>query len=162
MLHPADGYRRLKPPSGHLPDTAYGSSILIGPIEEAGRPVVDLAAVDVDPVPAGRFRLVFARGGSGSVQLEKAEPGHATLRIRLDPPLTGGRPFAALRSMFVSPAVADAADVTWRPATDAPWQTQPVMAFSAATVASARFGRNVPSSHNTSAPNLTFDAFTGQ
>lgn len=160
VLYPADGYWRVKPlPPEHLADTAYGSSFLIGPIEDAGRPVVDLADIEIDPA-AGRFRLAFRRGGTGSVQLEDAEPGRTTLRVHLDPPVEGARPFAALRSMFVSAEKADASDVTWRPSPDSPWQTQPIMTFDAATVASVRFGRSVISRHNTSAPDLTFEAFS--
>jgi hypothetical protein len=162
VLYPADGYWRVKPlPPDHMPVTAYGSSFLIGPIEAAGRPVVDLATIDIEPT-AGRFRLAFARGGTGSVQVEDAEPGRTALRVHLDPPVTGSRPFAALRSMFVSPEMADASEVMWRASPEGPWQTQPIMTFGQATVESVRFGRSVVSRHNTSAPDLTFETFSGQ
>lgn len=162
VLYPADGYWRVKPlPPALLADTAYGSSFLIGPIEEVGRPLVDLARVDIDPA-AGRFNLAFARGGTGSVEVEDAEPGRTTLGVRLNPPVMGGQPFAALRSMFVSPEMADASEVTWRASPEVPWQMQPIMTFGRAMVESVRFGRSVVSRHNTSAPDLTFEAFSGQ
>ena len=162
VLYPADGYWRLKPlPPAHLADTAYGSSFLIGPIEAGARPVVELSSIDFDPV-ARRFDLVFARGGRGSLQVEDIAIGQAVLRIRLDPPIEPGQPFAVLRSMFVSPQVADASEVAWRgtPAADAAWRTEPIMAFGEATVDAVRFGRSVVSRHNSSAPDLTFGDFS--
>ncbi len=159
VLYPADGYWRLKPlPPAYLADSGYGSSFLIGPIEKAGRPFVDLAHIDIDPA-LGTFRLAFARGGGGLLQVEEMAPGHIVLQVSLDPPVDNLQPFAALRSMFVSPEMADATDVTWRDAPDHPRQTQPIMTFGATTVESVRFGRSIVSRHNTSAPDLTFRGF---
>lgn len=159
VLYPADGYWRVKPlPPSHLVETAYGSSFLIGPIEQAGRPVVDLARVDIEPA-AGRFHLFFSRGGTALLQLESADPGRATLAVRFDPPIDSSHPFAALRSMFVSPDVADASEVTWRENANSPWRSEPIMAFTSATVESVRFGRRLVAHHNTSAPDLTFADF---
>ena len=43
VLYPADGYWRARPlPPQNLRWSAYGSSFLIGPVETAGRPFVDI------------------------------------------------------------------------------------------------------------------------
>jgi hypothetical protein len=50
VLYPADGYWRAKPlPPAQLPDSAYGSSFLFGPVEEDGRPLVAIRALEFDP-----------------------------------------------------------------------------------------------------------------
>ena len=43
VLYPADGYWRARPlPPQNLRWSAYGSSFLVGPVETAGRPFVDI------------------------------------------------------------------------------------------------------------------------
>ncbi|HML14667.1 MAG TPA: hypothetical protein VK456_15275, partial [Xanthobacteraceae bacterium] len=43
VLYPPDGYWRARPlPPAHMRWSAYGSSFLIGPIENEGRPFVDI------------------------------------------------------------------------------------------------------------------------
>lgn len=158
VLYPSDGYWRLKPlPTAPLADGAYGSSFLIGPIEEQGRPLVRLTSVTFDPGDR-TFHLQFRSGGQGSVRVDAINDRQAVLEVALDPPVKDGRPFAALRSMFVSPQVADVAEVAWRAEPEG-WRVQTIgKPFDEPTTA-VRFGRSDISTHNSSAPDLLFEGF---
>jgi len=159
VLYPADGYWRARPlPPDHLRYSAYGSSFLIGPIEVRERPLVDLTAVVYDPEKRS-FRLGFARGGGATLTLVALDGERIDLSVTFDRGISGDRPFAALRSMFVTEFNADVARVAWRgPGADA-WREQPIMAFTAATALELWAGRVVPSRHNTSAPDMIFSRF---
>ncbi|MCU0839628.1 MAG: hypothetical protein MUE49_13030 [Rhodospirillales bacterium] len=159
VLYPADGYWRLKPlPPPHLAASAYGSSFLIGPIEIDGRPLVRLAAIRFEPA-ADRFHLTFARGGEASLRVTSLSPERADVAVAFSPPSRAEPAFAALRSMFVSPAVADVAEVRWQRGAGEAWQSEPILGFGEVTAVAVRFARAVPSRHNTSAPDLQFDRF---
>lgn len=155
VVYPSDGYWRIKPlpPRGRR-DSAYGSSFLVGPIEEDGRPLVRIAAIRFDPATL-TFRLQFTRGGQGFVRVTEASPQATTLALELDPPLARRQPFAALRSMFVTPQQADVAIASW----PAKPSGEPILEFGSFSAPSVRFGRLVPSRHNLSAPDLVFDRF---
>jgi hypothetical protein len=158
VLYPADGYWRAKPlPPTGFPETAYGSSFLIGPIEEAGRPLVALSDIEFDPVQLS-FALAFARGGSGRLTVTDARPDGLDLEIALTPPVPAGRPFAALRSMFVTPLQADVSEAGWRTASGIE-ERQPILDFATASVVEARFGRVAKSLHNLSAPDFVLGGF---
>jgi len=165
VLYPADGYWRPKPlPPAHLSDSAYGSSFLIGPVEASpeprSRPLVELTAVHFRPADL-TFSLVFARGGGAMVRIVEATPERLALDVGFEAPFDGERPFAALRSMFVSETVADTALASWQTSVDAPWQTAPILALGDVSAVAIGFVRHVPSSHNTSAPDLSFRRFHG-
>src|SRR5215468_8607631 len=50
VLYPPDGYWRARPlPPAHMRWSAYGSSFLVGPIEDAARPFVDVSEVKFEP-----------------------------------------------------------------------------------------------------------------
>jgi hypothetical protein len=159
VLYPQDGYWRMRPlaPAGMAP-TAFGSSFLIGPIEPAARPYVDLTEVAFDP-QALSFTLKFARGGSAAVRAGGAEQNRQVLDVALDRPIEKG-PFAALRSMYVSETNNDVARIAVR-AADAPgWRESAVMAFERASASEVWAGRTTPSRHNSSAPDMAFSAFS--
>jgi hypothetical protein len=161
VLYPADGYWRARPlPPEHLSYSAYGSSFLIGPIETAGRPFVDIRDIAFDPATR-TFRLVFARGGTAMLRLDAVDREHITLDVTFDRAIASG-PFAALRSMFVTETNADAAQVTWRTPGGKAYEAAPIMAFGHADVMELWAGRNLPSRHNTSAPDMIFRSFTGE
>ncbi len=158
VLYPADGYWRLKPlPPPHLADSAYGSSFLIGPIEEKGRPLVEITDVLFQPATRA-FHLTFAAGGRASVTIGAVRAEQAAVDVRFDPPAGSGA-FAALRSMFVTPEFADAAEVHWQPEAGGPTSRAAIMDFRQASAHTVRFGRSTPSRHNTSAPDLLFHRF---
>ncbi len=158
VVYPADGYWRVKPlPPPALADSAYGSSFLFGPVEEDGRPFVAIRRIDFEPATL-TFRLQFRNGMRGEVRVATATAARTTLALSLDRALPAGRPFAALRSMFVTPAQADVAIASW-PGTALAQLSAPILEFSRFRAPAARFGRVVQSMHNLSAPDLVFDAF---
>ena len=160
VLYPADGYWRARPlPPQNLRWSAYGSSFLVGPVETAGRPFVDIKDVAFDP-EARSFTLNFVRGGSAILRLDKLDQERIVLDVALGAPVAAERPFAALRSMFVTEGNADVARVGWRGRDNAETRETPVMAFTRAIVAELWAGRTVPSRHNTSAPDMIFRNFT--
>jgi len=159
VVYPSDGYWRLKPlPPPALADSAYGSSFLFGPIEEGERPFVSIRSIVFEPATM-TFRLHFRDGSAGVLTVASATRERTSLSLALDPPVAVGRPFAALRSMFVSTDQADVALASW--ATEPAGQASaPVLAFGQFRARAARFGRVEPSRHNLSAPDLVFDAFS--
>ncbi len=160
VLYPADGYWRARPlPPEHLSYSAYGSSFLIGPVETAGRPFVDIRDVDFDPATLS-FRLAFARGGEATLRLDAVDREHIALDVKLDRAIAA-RPFAALRSMFVTETNADVARVAWRTAGGKAYEGAPIMSFGHADAEELWAGRRLPSRHNTSAPDMIFRSFTG-
>jgi len=162
VLYPPDGYWRARPLSPpQLPFSAYGSSFLIGPVETAGaRPFVDITDIAVDPA-TGTFRLSFARGGQAVLALKTVDRDHTVLEVTFEGAVVG-RPFAALRSMFVTETNADVARVAWLAPGGKAFEEAPVMSFGHAEATELWAGRRLPSRHNTSAPDMVFRAFTAE
>jgi hypothetical protein len=159
VLYPADGYWRARPlPPQNLRWSAYGSSFLVGPIETAGRPLVDIEDIAFEP-ETHTFALSFVRGGSATVRLDKLDQDRLVLDVNFSEAIGAEGPFAALRSMFVTEGNADVAHVGWREKGSAAWNKSPVMEFSRASAAELWAGRLVPSRHNTSAPDMAFRDF---
>ncbi len=159
VLYPADGYWRARPlPPANLRWSAYGSSFLVGPIETAGRPLVDIKDISFEP-ETHTFTLNFARSGNATLRLDKLDQDRIVLDVNLSAPIGADRPFAALRSMFVTEGNSDVAQVGWRAKGSATWMKAPVMDFSHASAAELWAGRMVPSRHNTSAPDMVFRDF---
>lgn len=158
VLYPGDGYWRARPlPPPHLRWSAYGSSFLVGPVEVDGRPIVDLAEVVYDPA-ARAFAFRFARGGGGTLRLSHLDAERIVLDVGFDRAVAG-RPFAALRSMFVTEINADVAHVGWRAKAAENWSEEPVMRFVRGEAVELWAGRKLPSRHNTSAPDMVFRGF---
>jgi hypothetical protein len=160
VLYPADGYWRARPlPPPHLGYSAYGSSFLVGPVEMTGRPFVDIKEIAFDPASL-TFHLAFARGGGASLHVSGVDEERITIEVRLDAAIEGSRPFAALRSMFVTETNADAARTSWRVPGSQAYEVAPVMDFRRATALEFWAGRRLPSRHNTSAPDMIFRDFS--
>jgi hypothetical protein len=160
VLYPADGYWRARPlPPEHLSYSAYGSSFLIGPVETLGRPFVEIRDIAFDPA-ALTFRLAFARGGEATLHVDAVDREHIALDVKFDTAIEG-RPFAALRSMFVTETSADVAQVAWRVNGGKAYEAAPIMSFGRADALELWAGRRLPSRHNTSAPDMIFRSFTG-
>jgi len=167
VLYPADGYWRARPLApmqlGWQPDpllpTAYGSSFLVGPVEQKGRPFVDLTEVVFEPEKSA-FSLKFAGGSSATLHIGLLDD----TRIALDVLFEGkiAPQFAALRSMFVAPDNADVAIAWWKNSGHIGHAAIPIMKFDGASVSEFRAGRARPSRHNTSAPDMVFKDFMGQ
>jgi hypothetical protein len=160
VLYPQDGYWRLRPlaPPDRAP-TAFGSSLLIGPVEVAGRPIVKLKEVGFEP-RTHTFTLAFERGGSASVKMAKVDQNVHALDVAFDRPIDG-RPFAALRSMYVTDFNNDAARVAVRDKGAKGWREEPIMGFKRALASDVWAGRVAPSRHNTSSPDMVFKGFAG-
>jgi hypothetical protein len=158
VLYPADGYWRARPlPPAHLRWSAYGSSFLIGPVEKAGRPLVDIKDIAFDPATR-TFRLNFARGGSATLRLDKLDQERIVLDVSLDTSVAGA-PFASLRSMFVTDTNNDVARVAWRTRGAPSWTQEPIMSFKRADAVELWAGRTIASRHNLSAPDMVFRDF---
>jgi hypothetical protein len=158
VLYPPDGYWRARPlPPAHLRWSAYGSSFLVGPVESAGRPLVDIKDIAFDPATRS-FRLSFARGGAASLRLDALDQERIALDVTLEAPISGA-PFAALRSMFVTQVNNDVGEIGWRSKGSQAWRQEPVMTFKRADTVELWAGRTVPSRHNLSAPDMVFREF---
>ena len=160
VVYPADGYWRAKPlPPVFLDDTAYGSSFLIGPIAEDGRPYVAIREIEFEPATQ-TFRLHFRNGTRGTLTVAEATRSGIDLAITLDTPLPADQPFAALRSMFVTTRQADVAVAVWPQTQPAQSAQAPIMDVTRIRAPAARFGRIEPSTHNLSAPDMVFEGFS--
>lgn len=160
VLYPADGYWRARPlPPSNLSWSAYGSSFLIGPVETEGRPLVDIKDIAYDPATR-TFTLDFVRGGNATLRVDKLDGERIVLDVTLSKAAGTQRPFAALRSMFVSEGNSDVARIQWRAKDSQLWRQEQVMEFKRASAAELWAGRLVPSRHNTSAPDMVFRDFS--
>jgi hypothetical protein len=160
VLYPQDGYWRLRPlaPAGLAP-TAFGSSFLIGPVEVEGRPLVKIREVAFDP-KTRTFTLAFERGGAATVKMASTDRNRHTLEVAFDRSVDG-RPFAALRSMYVTDFNNDVARIAVRETGAKGWREDAIMAFARATATDVWTGRIAPSRHNTSSPDMVFSGFSG-
>lgn len=159
VVYPGDGYWRARPlPPPHLRWTAYGSSFLVGPVETAGRPIVDIAAMAFDPATRS-FDMEFVRGGRGTLRLAHLDQDRIELEVALSQPVGGDRPFAALRSMYVTETNNDVARLAWRGSGER-YEEVPVMRVGEARVSELWAGRHIPSRHNTSAPDHILRRFS--
>jgi len=157
VLHAADGYWRLRPlPLPQFGGAVYGSSFLVGPVEESTRPYVRIREVRIDP-KAMAFHLSFRLGGTADLKVAEVDHQRLRLSVALNPPVEG-RPFLALRSMYVAPDNADTAELHVT-AADGKASTLPVVGFGEVKARAFGFERSVPSRHNTSAPDILFSGF---
>jgi hypothetical protein len=159
VLYPADGYWRIRPlPPAHMGWSAYGSSFLVGPVEVEGRPIVKIKAVAFD-VKTMTFTIDFEQGGSARVKIANLDQDRLGLDVQLDKGIED-KPFAAMRSMYVTEFNADVARVAVREAGAKGWREEPILPFKGAKATDLWAGRLVPSHHNTSAPDMIFNSFT--
>jgi hypothetical protein len=159
VLYPQDGYWRIRPkaPQGLAP-TAFGSSFLLGPIEQDGRPIVRIKEIVFDP-PTKTFTLNFERGGSVAIKVATVDQNKHTLDVAFDKPIDG-RPFAALRSMFITDFNNDVQRVAVREKGAKGWREDGIMTFKRATATDVWAGRTAISRHNTSSPDMVFSTFS--
>jgi hypothetical protein len=164
VFYPPDGYWRARPlPPSHLRSTAYGSSFLFGPLENAGRPVVNLKEVEFFP-ETKTFKLSFKDGTTGSLKLETLDENRLVLDAKLDQGVkSDGQAFAALRSMYITSFNNDAAQVAVRDPAAQGWREEALMSFGqgGSPVKATDFwaGRHHYSRHNTSSPDMLFRGF---
>jgi hypothetical protein len=159
VLYPQDGYWRPRPmtPAG-VRATSYGSSFLIGPVEDEGRPIVKFKEVVFDP-KTRTFSLAFERGGAATLKIVKADQNRLALDVAFDRPIDG-RPFAMLRSMYVTEFNNDVARIAVREKGAKGWREDNIMKFDRATATDIWAGRLSPSQHNTASPDVVFNSFS--
>lgn len=160
VVYPPDGYLRVHPlPPEHLTWSAYGSSFLVGPIEtDAGRPVVNLREIAFEPA-SRRFHLRYRDGSTGTLVLRSTDAHRTVLDVAFDGMKDGERPFAALRSMYVTEYNADVARIALKDPAARGWYEASILGFAGASATDVWMGRVVPSRHNTSAPDMVFRGF---
>ena len=158
-MYPADGYWRLKPlPLPRFKDGVYGSSFVLGPIVDAGRPAADIVSIAIDAKPLS-FRLSFADGSQARVRVAEISRRRTALDVTMAPATKDDRAFVVLRSMYVAPDNADTSEVRWKDRVGAAARTSTLPAVATLRAAEVQFGRSLPSRHNTSAPDLRFSDF---
>ncbi|WP_293856507.1 hypothetical protein [uncultured Alsobacter sp.] len=157
VLYPMDGYWRARPlPPERLPQVAYGTSFLVGRVDEKQRPFVAIKSIKFDP-RAKIFELTFPKGDVTTVRVESVTDQATKIEVMFEKPVSG-RPFAALRSMFVTDANADSAVVAYRQPWKKGWEQRHVMDFRGTQASELWLGRTMTSRHNTSAPDtLIYD-----
>lgn len=160
VVYPQDGYWRARPlPPSHLPATAYGSSFLFGPIEQDGRPVVNIREIEFEP-KTNSFKLSFKDGTSGSLTLASVDENRMVLDAVLDKPVPDGKAFLALRSMYVTEFNNDVARIAVREPGAKGWREEPLMPFKGGRATDIWMGRTAFSQHNTSSPDMVFRNFS--
>ncbi len=159
-VYPPDGYWRARPlPPPQLAGSAYGSSFIIGPVEsEAGRPVANLSELAFDPATK-TFSLRYRDGSTGTLRLAALDDNRLVMEVELARKGSRERPFAALRSMYVTEFNADVARIAVRAPSEKGWLEDNIMHFSRAQATEVWAGRLIPSRHNTSAPDMVFRRF---
>ncbi len=160
VVYPSDGYWRARPlPPDHLRQTAYGSSFLFGPVEQDGRPVVNIREIEFDPKTLS-FILHFKDGNRGVLKLESVDENRMVLDAALDRPVTGGKGFAQLRSMYITEFNNDVARIALREPGAKGWREEPIMSFGKGRATDVWMGRTSYSRHNTSSPDMVFRGFS--
>jgi hypothetical protein len=159
VLYPQDGYWRPRPMTPpNLDITAYGSSFLVGPIENDGRPLVKIKEAAFDP-DKRQFTLSFEKGGSATVKIASVDVNRIALDVAFDQGIAGG-PFAMLRSMYVTEFNNDTARIAVREQGAKGWREDNIMKFDHARASDIWVGRLTPSQHNTTSPDVVFNSFS--
>ena len=131
VLYPGDGYWRIRPlPPAHLGWSAYGSSFLVGPIE-AGRARSSTSRRSPSTGDDDLHASTFDRGGTATLKIAALDRERLALDVAFDRAIAG-RPFATLRSMYVTETNADVARVALREESAKGWREEPIMGFTAA------------------------------
>lgn len=161
VVYPQDGYWRARPmPPAPLAATAYGSSFLFGPIEQDGaRPVVNIREIEFDPKTVS-FKMSFKDGSSGTLKLDNVDENRMVLDAVLDKPVTGGKAFVALRSMYITEFNNDVARIAIREPGAKGWREELLMPFMGGKATDVWMGRTTHSRHNTSSPDMVFRNFS--
>lgn len=160
VVYPQDGYWRARPlPPPQLSAAAYGSSFLFGPIEQEGRPVVNIREIEFDPKTVS-FKLAFKDGSNGTLRIDGLDENRMVLDAALDRPVTGGKGFLALRSMYVTEFNNDVARIAIREPGAKGWREEALMPFTGGRATDIWMGRTTHSRHNTSSPDMVFRNFS--
>ena len=159
VMYVADGNIRIKPhPRVGFGDSVFGASLLLGPVVEEGRPVVNIRQVEYFPAE-DKFEIDYRDGGTGVLSLEKIDRSVLELRYSIHSDLQHAQPFGMLRSMYVAPTNCDteSARITRH---DGSVETQTVIEASAYRATAVSFIReSTEQAHNRSAPDISLGEF---
>lgn len=159
VVYPPDGYWRARPlPPAHMKWSAYGSSFMVGPVDVEQRPVVALKSITFDPATKV-FGLGFKAGGSARLAVTTIDQDKQVLDVTFSDDMPRNRPFAGLRSMYVTEFNNDAARIAWRDKDATSWGEAPIMEFKPFKAVEVWMGRHSFSRHNTSSPDMVFERF---
>jgi hypothetical protein len=143
VMYPLDGYWRARPlPPDRLDQVAYGTSFLVGMVEEHERPVVSIQSIKFVPAVKS-FELTYPKGDVATLRVTDLSQKAASVEVVFEQPVGGGRPFAALRSMYVTDTNADASEVSWKEPRGKGWGQRSVMDFRRAYASEIRLGRAI-------------------
>jgi len=145
-----DSNMRLKPqPQLGRSDQAFGSSIIVGPAEDAKRPVADIRSLKY-LAASNSLRVEYLNGGSAILQLEAINRQVTRVGVTVD---YDDDAFARFRSMFVSNGDSDVDHVRWLdPAGTV--HNDPILTYAGSAATEFLFTRDHWSIHNTSAPDI--------
>ena len=102
---------------------------------------------------------MFERGGSATLDLVRTDrTGSTRIDVAYDKPVAG-RPFAMLRSMYVTEFNNDVARIAVREKGAKGWREDDIMRFGKAVATDVWMGRTSASQHNTSSPDMVFGGF---
>jgi hypothetical protein len=159
VVYPPDGYWRARPLApAHMSVASYGSSFMVGPVSHEGRPIVALKEIRFDPETA-TFTFPFRDGGEGSLRMEKLDRDHQSLAIKLSGNLPKDKPFAALRSMYITEINNDAARIAFRQNGKDRWGEEHVLDYKGGDATDFWLGRHAPSRHNMASPDMSLSGF---
>lgn len=159
VVYPPDGYWRARPlPPTHMKWSAYGSSFMVGPVDVEGRPIVAFKELRFDPATK-TFGMDFKAGGSAQLVVSTIDADKQVLDVTFSGDIPRDRPFAGLRSMYVTEFNNDAARIAWRGKDAKAWGEAPIMDFKTFEAVEVWMGRHSYSRHNTSSPDMVFDRF---
>jgi len=155
----ADGNIRAKPfaPAGVF-DTIFGSSFIIGPVEQSTRPFAAIKSLQYIPA-TDSLNIIYANEQTATLTID--EITRDVLRINVDVSgltLEPGQRFANLRSMIVNEGNADADHMAW--VDDAGVEhDDPILDFAGGLGSEFFLYRETLSIHNTSAPDILVGDF---
>lgn len=153
-----DGNARIIPfkKAGQVLDPPYGSSVIIGPAAESARPFVDIGGVTIHPQNL-TADVTYRDGKKALLTIAPAADRSKTVvdvtGVTYD---TVTRPFATLRSMWVRNGNSDV-DTVQTTAGEFPI----LGSWTLLDGVSWFFKRNVPSRHNTLAPDIKIERTAG-
>lgn len=159
VVYPQDGYWRARPlPPEHLGWSAYGSSFILGAVEFDGRPIARLKEIEFLP-ETQTFIVRYLDGNEAKVVMSELSREKLVLDVSLLRAIKD-KPFAALRSMYITRTNNDTAEVAVLEKGAKGWNEGEIMGYKGSKSATDIWvGRTYSSRHNTSAPDHVFSNF---
>ena len=120
---------------------------------------MNIREIEFDPKTVS-FKLAFKDGSNGTLRIDGLDENRMVLDAALDRPVTGGKGFLALRSMYVTEFNNDVARIAIREPGAKGWREEALMPFTGGRATDIWMGRTTHSRHNTSSPDMVFRNFS--